>query len=124
MKAKIKTDKNVIVFDKTRNCLHLLHCIKGVAYKFETQGYLPQSLDKAKEALYLCNQGQNESNSAYLNQFNGIVDVISHYGSTIREDPALTWQEMKLKKYKVDEDKLPKPGTKHFNECTLLAKAT
>ena len=109
--------------DTASDYLALLQSIKGLAYKFETQGYLLKSLDKAKEAFYLCSQAQNESNSSYLDHFKGMVDVISHYDGDIGTDPALTWLEMKRKKFTVNPNDPPQASKDAYDKCVPLAKA-
>ena len=75
MQAKLKTINEYPVIDETLNCLDLLLAIKGIAYKFETQGYLYLSLDDAKTNFFAYKQGRHESNSDYLTKFKSMIKL-------------------------------------------------
>ena len=89
MQSKLKSIDAWNDIEMKRNCLKLLLEIKGIAYRFESQGYIYLSLDDAKDEFYAYRQGKNESNSDYLTKFKSMLEVINHYGGYFGNDPAL-----------------------------------
>jgi hypothetical protein len=63
--------------------LGLLKIIKGVAFKFQSQKYLPHALHEAMKRLYNCNQGKFATTQAYLEHFRNVVDVVLEIGGSI-----------------------------------------
>ena len=89
MRSKLKNDKSFGTIDEEADCLALLILIKGISFKFETQGYLPLNLHYAKAKVYNCRQGKDETISDYYDRFRANVDVIEHYKGAFGNDPAL-----------------------------------
>jgi hypothetical protein len=119
MQAKLKTVEHYEKMDENLDCLELLKAIKGIAYKFETQGYIYLSLDDAKSEFYSYKQGRYESNSDYLTKFKSMLEVITHYGGNFGNDLALVREEMKRNKMKVSS--LSIPGNSSYDK--MISKA-
>ena len=113
MQAKLKTIEDYEDIDETLDCLELLLAIKGIAYKFETQGYLYLSLDDAKSEFYAYKQGRHENNSDYLTKFKSMLEVITHYGGSFGDDPALVKEEMRRNQVKISSTS--KPGNTAYD---------
>ena len=112
MQAKLKTIEDYVIIDETLNCLDLLLAIKGIAYKIKTQVYLYLSLNDAKRKFYAYKQGRYESNSDYLTKFKSMLEVITHYGGSFGDDPALVKDERKQNQLKVSA--VSKPGNASY----------
>ena len=63
--------------------LGLLKLIKGVAFLFQSQKYLPQSIHEALKRYYNCMQGKSSTTQAYLEHFRNVVDVVIETGGAI-----------------------------------------
>ena len=113
MQAKLITIKDYEDIDETLDCLELLLAIKGIAYTFETQGYLYLSLDDAKSEFYAYKQGCHESNSNYLTKFKSILEVITHYGGSFGDDPTLVKEEMRRNQLTISASS--KPGNTSYD---------
>ena len=107
MQSKLKTIDSWEDIEIKRNCLKLLLEIKGIAYKFESQGYIYLSLDDAKDEFYSYRQGKSESNADYLTKFKSMLEVINHYGGYFGNDPALVRAEMKRENMNVTRKSYP-----------------
>jgi hypothetical protein len=69
--------------------LGLLKAIKDLVYNFQSQKYLPHALHESKRRFYFCTQGRTTTISAYLEQFQNVVDVIEHSGGSVGNDPGI-----------------------------------
>ena len=107
MQSKLKSIDAWKEIESKRNCLKLILEIKGIAYRFESQGYIYLSLDDAKDEFYAYRQGKNESNSDYLTKFKSMLEVINHYGGYFGNDPALVRAEMKREGMNVTRKSYP-----------------
>ena len=95
MQAKIKTTNEYDIMAKKYNSLQLLIAIKGISYKFESQGNIHITMLEAKINIYTYQQGHDESNTAYLNKFENMIQIAEHYGGSIGEEEALVNDSLK-----------------------------
>jgi hypothetical protein len=69
--------------------LGLLKAMKDLVYNFQSQKYLPHALHESKRRFYFCAQGRLATTSAYMEQFQNVIDVIEHSGGSIGDDPGI-----------------------------------
>ena len=90
MKAKIRSLPDFSTHDKNSDCVWILKEIKGIMLRFEGQRYIFLSLyDAHQHAYYHYRQGPDTSLSKYLEDFQGLIDVLEHYGGSIGHDDGL-----------------------------------
>ena len=94
MKAKLKSENNFDQMDESCDCLSILNAIKGITFRFESQGYIPLCIHMAKMKLYSIKQHNDESISDYYERFRIICDVILHYKGCLGNDPALVYHHL------------------------------
>jgi hypothetical protein len=79
-------------YDNTRrnfDGVGLLRIIKDVTYHFQSQKALGQSLHEAERRFYIFSQGRHVTCQTYFEQFQNLVDVITHCGGAIGYSPAM-----------------------------------
>jgi Reverse transcriptase (RNA-dependent DNA polymerase)/Zinc knuckle len=69
--------------------IELLKIIKGIAFNFQNQKYLPHAVHEAKRRFFMQVQGKHMSAQEYLTQFNNHVDVLKHVGAVIGPDTSI-----------------------------------
>ena len=69
MQAKIKAAPSYNSMAANYDSLDLLLIIKGISYRFESQGNIHVAMREAKINIYTYRQGKEESNTAYLSKF-------------------------------------------------------
>ena len=89
MKAKLKSLPDFSARDAASDCIWILKEIKGIMLRFEGQRYIFLSLYDAHHAYYHYRQGPDTSLSKYLEDFQGLIDVLEHYGGSIGHDDGL-----------------------------------
>jgi hypothetical protein len=89
MRQKVEALSNYDTLTKNKDGLGLLKAIKDLVYNFQSQKYLPHALHESKRRFYFCVQGRHTTTSAYLEQFQNVVDVIGHSGGSIGDDPGI-----------------------------------
>jgi len=65
------------------DCIWLLKEIQGITHRFEGTRNVFISLDDAWSAYYSCRQGKDQTLHEYLKVFQGLVQVLEHYGAAI-----------------------------------------
>jgi hypothetical protein len=70
----------------------LLKAIKDVVFNFQSQKYLPHALHESTRRFYLCQQARHVTTTAYLEQFQNVVDVVEHSGGGIGHHPGIVKQ--------------------------------
>ena len=63
--------------------LGLLKIIKGVAFQFQSQKYLPHALHEALKRYYNCQQGKFSTTQVYLEHFRNVIAVVTESGGSI-----------------------------------------
>ena len=96
MQAKVKASSYYSTMASNYNSLDLLLIIKGIAYRFESQGNLHVAMREAKTNIYTYRQGKEESNTAYLSKFENMIQIAEHYGGAIGEEEALVVNALTL----------------------------
>jgi hypothetical protein len=89
MRQKVKTCTDFFMISQKGDAIGLLKLIKDTAYNYQVQKYVPQTLHEAKKRFYNCHQLHHQSTQAYFEYFQNQVDVITHVGGIIGNDPAL-----------------------------------
>ena len=69
--------------DEKLDGLQLLLAIKGIVYMFQSQKYLPHAIHESVCLFYLLQQSENDTATAYLDNFTNIVEVITATGGSI-----------------------------------------
>ena len=96
MQAKIKSEKVYDDMQEVDDSLMLFKMIKGIAYKFESQkSSISRLITRSAPSSYVYKQGPDEMNANYISKFKNTIEVIEHYGGTIREDKALVLEKLK-----------------------------
>ena len=101
----MKTADTFDIIEKNSNFLGLFMEIKGIAYKFETQGYIYSSLHEAKKAFFKIYQLRHDTDSEYFTRFKAIVAVIKYYKGNIGDDRILVQTEIVRSGIALDEEK-------------------
>jgi hypothetical protein len=65
------------------DCIWLLREIQGITHRFEGTRNLFISLDDAWSNYYGCRQGHKQTLHEYLKDFQGLVQVLEHYGAAL-----------------------------------------
>ena len=89
MRQKVETCADYSVISENGDAIELLKIIKDVAYNYQIQKYIPQALHEAKKRFYNCHQLRHQTTQAYFEYFQNQVDVITHIGGLIGNDPVL-----------------------------------
>ena len=89
MRQKVEASDNFDSICASGDGLKLLKAIKGIAFHFQSQKYLPHSLYESKRRFYQCHQGKFMSTQAYLEHFQNTVDVVIHSGGMLTGDPGI-----------------------------------
>jgi hypothetical protein len=85
MRTKIRALSDLTTKNPKKNYVWLLSEIKGVTHQFDTKRNVFLSLLDARIAYYTCKQGQNQSNTDYLEIFSANVQVLEYYKASIGE---------------------------------------
>jgi hypothetical protein len=83
MRQKIESHESFAGVSSVGDGLGLLKLIKGVAFHFQSQIYLPYALHKALKRGYNCAQGKFATAQAYLEHFQNVVAVVTKSGGSI-----------------------------------------
>jgi hypothetical protein len=86
MRSKIESLDDFEIKDTVCNCIWLLKQIQGLTHCFEGTQYIFILLDDAWTAYYNCRQGHQQSLHEYLKEFQGLVQVLEHYGAALGGD--------------------------------------
>jgi hypothetical protein len=73
MRQKVEASDNFDSICASGDGLKLLKAIKGIAFHFQSQKYLPHSLYESKRRFYQCHQGEFMSTQALLEHFSGTL---------------------------------------------------
>ena len=76
-------------YHRTFDSLGLLRVIRDVTYHFQSMKALGQSLHEAERRFFLLSQARHVSCQAYLEQFQNVVDVVTHCGGVVGYSPAM-----------------------------------
>jgi hypothetical protein len=68
------------------DCIWLLKEIQGITHRFEGTRNVFISLDDAWSNYYGCRQGHKQTLHEYLKDFQGLVQVLEHYGAALGAD--------------------------------------
>ena len=84
--------------------LVFLKAKKNMAFNFQSQKYLPQSICESIKRFYYMTQGKYMNTQVYLEQFqNMVVDVIEHTGGTIGCQPRLLEQLIMIAELNINQ---------------------
>ena len=89
MRQKVEAYSGYPIISKHGDAIELLKVIKDVAYNYQVQKYTPEAVCEAKRRFYGCRQLRHQSTQAYFEHFQNQVDVISHIGGIVGNDPIL-----------------------------------
>jgi hypothetical protein len=67
----------------TCDCIWLLREIQGITHRFEGTRNVRISLDDTWSNYYGCRQGHKQTLHEYLKDFQGLVQVLEHYGAAL-----------------------------------------
>ena len=79
MRIKLKASLNYDTLKKNVDVIAFLQEIKSITFKFEDQKYIYHSLMVAYQNFYSFCQGQEITNTKYLEQFNNLVDIVEQH---------------------------------------------
>ncbi len=83
MRQKLEAHKTFAGVSTTGDGLGLLKLVKGIAFRFQSQKYLPHALHEALKRYYNCSQGKFASAQAYLEHFQNVIAVVTESGGSI-----------------------------------------
>ena len=83
MRQKIESHDLFAGVSSVGDGLGLLKLIKGVAFQFQSQKYLPHALHEALKRYYNSAQGKFANTQAYLEQFQNVVAVVTESGGSV-----------------------------------------
>ena len=89
MRIKLEASSNFNTFKINVDVIALLQEIKSITFKFEDQKYIYHSLMMVYQNFYSFCQGQEITNTKYLEQFNNIVDIVEHHDGKFGHEPIL-----------------------------------
>jgi hypothetical protein len=89
MRQWVGGSPNYVEMASTLDGLALLIVIKNIAFQAQSQKYLEQALHEANWRFYNCHQKMGITVTAYLEQFQNMVDVIEHSGGDIGNDQGI-----------------------------------
>ena len=74
---------------ENKDGLELLRAIKDITYNFQIQKKLSQALHESKRRYYTLSQGQHVTTQVYLEQYQNVLDVLTHSGGNVGLEPGL-----------------------------------
>ncbi|KAI2493199.1 hypothetical protein MHU86_21348 [Fragilaria crotonensis] len=83
MRQKLEAHETFAGVSTTGDGLGLLKLVKGIAFQFQSQKYLPHALHEALKRYYNCSQGKFASAQAYLEHFQNVIAVVTESGGSI-----------------------------------------
>lgn len=83
MRQKVEAHETFAGVSSTGDGLGLLRLIKGVAFQFQSQKYLPHALHEALKRYYNCAQGKFATTQVYLEHFQNVIAVVTESGGSI-----------------------------------------
>jgi hypothetical protein len=83
MQSKLESLNHFEANNTACNCIWLLKEIQGLTHQLEGSRNLFISLDDAWEGYLNCRQGGGQSLHDYLKIFQGLMQVLEHYGATL-----------------------------------------
>jgi len=83
MRQKVEAHETFACVSSTGDGLGLLRLIKGVAFQFQSQKYLPHALHEALKRYYNCAQGKFATTQVYLEHFQNVIAVVTESGGSI-----------------------------------------
>ena len=89
MRQRVEALDNFDAMSSAGDSLALLKAIKGIAFNFQSQKYLPHSLHESKRRFYTTSQGKYSTTQSYLEHFQNMVDVVKHSGGSIGDEPGI-----------------------------------
>jgi hypothetical protein len=98
MQSKVESLNGFIDKSYACDCVWLLAEIRGITHKFEGTRNVFISLDDAWTSYYGYSQGHLQTVHDYLKEFQGLVQVLDHYGAAIGADGP--YQEEVMEKVK------------------------
>jgi hypothetical protein len=80
MRQKLEAHELFAGVSSTGDGLGILKLVKGVAFQFQSQKYLPHALHEALKRYYNCAQGKYATTQVYLEHFQNMIAVGSIAG--------------------------------------------
>jgi hypothetical protein len=89
MRQKLEAHESFAGVLSTGDRLGLLRLVKGVAFQFHSQKYLPHALHEALKRYYNCAQGKYATAQVYLEHFQNVIAVVTESGGSIAGHPGV-----------------------------------
>ena len=89
MRQKLEAHESFAGVSSTGDGLGLLRLVKGVAFQFQSQKYLPHALHEALKRYYNCSQGKYATAQVYLEHFQNVIAVVTECGGSIAGHPGV-----------------------------------
>jgi hypothetical protein len=86
MQSKIESLADFDVKSDSCNCIWIIKEIQGITHRFEGARHVFISLHDAWTGYYTCKQGHQQTLHEYLKDFQGLVQVLEHYGAALGAD--------------------------------------
>jgi hypothetical protein len=86
MQSKLKSLDDFEARSNGCDCIWLLKEIQGITHRFEGTRNVFISLNDAWSGYYNCRQGPHQTLHEYLKVFQGLVQVLEHYGAALGAD--------------------------------------
>ena len=102
LQAKVRSNKEFdLKYEEESDSLWLLKTIRGIVYKFETQGSIYKSLYQAHWNFMSYRQRGWDTPAQYLERFQNLLHVVEQYKGSIGADPGLVHRELERNNIKV-----------------------
>jgi hypothetical protein len=89
MRQRLEAHELFAGVSSTGDGLGLLKLVKGVAFQFQSQKYLPHALHEALKRYYNCAQGKYATTQVYLEHFQNVIAVVTESGGSIAAHPGV-----------------------------------